>query len=76
MRRKKKLFYENTTRSISKAVTYRTLILLSDSLIIYFITHRFDIALSVMFFSNFASTVLYFLHERAWNHIHIGKRGK
>lgn len=66
-------FFENTKRSITKAVTFRLLILVSDSIIIFTITHRYDITLGVIFFSNFASTFLYFLHERFWNNIHWGK---
>lgn len=69
----KKKFHENIKRSITKAVTFRLLILCSDGIIIFAITHRFDVALGVIFFSNFASTVIYFFHERIWNAIHWGK---
>ncbi|MBI5817243.1 MAG: DUF2061 domain-containing protein [Candidatus Yonathbacteria bacterium] len=30
-------------------------------------------ALAVIVFSNLASTIIYFFHERAWNKIHWGK---
>ncbi len=66
-------FHEQVKRSITKAVTFRLLILVSDGIIIYTITHRYDVALLVIFFSNFASTILYFVHERIWNGIHWGK---
>lgn len=66
-------FHENVKRSIVKAITFRTIILCSDGIIVYAITKRFDIALDVIFFSNLASTVIYFLHERLWNNIHWGK---
>ncbi len=66
-------FYENQKRSLLKSVTFRLLIIAADSLIIFLITHRLDITLSVIIFSNLSSTVLYFAHERLWNNIHWGK---
>lgn len=69
-------FHEQVKRSITKAITFRLLILISDGIIIYTITHRYDITLGVIFFSNFASTILYFVHERIWNNIHWGKTKK
>lgn len=67
------LFHEHISRSITKAITFRSLILISDGIIIFAITHRYDVALSVIFFSNFASTILYVVNERIWNTIHWGK---
>lgn len=58
-------------RSLIKAITFRLLIIISDSFVIYFITHRFDVTLGVIFFSNIASTVLYFIHERIWNKVDL-----
>lgn len=66
-------FHEHLKRSITKAITFRLLILISDGIIIYAITHRYDVTLGVIFFSNFASTILYVVHERLWNNIHWGK---
>lgn len=69
----KKLFREDVKRSVTKAITFRLLILVSDGFIILAITHRFDVALGVIFFSNLASTLLYLFHERVWDGIHWGK---
>lgn len=66
-------FHEHHKRSLAKAITFRAFILISDGIIIFAITRRYDITLSVMLFSNIASTVLYFAHERMWNGIHWGK---
>lgn len=66
-------FHENIKRSIIKALTFRFLILCSDSTIIFAIIRRFDQTVGVIFFSNLASTILYFIHERIWNKIHWGK---
>lgn len=70
----KVVFHEFVQRSFVKAVTFRALILISDGIIIYAITHRYDTTFWVIFFSNLASTVLYFLHERVWDRIHWGKK--
>lgn len=67
-------FFEHSSRSLVKALTFRVLILISDSVIIFAITRRYDITLSVIFFSNLFSTVLYFIHERIWNKVHWGKK--
>jgi uncharacterized membrane protein len=64
---------DNSKRSLVKAITYRAIIMCSDGIIIYAITHRYDVALTVILFSNIASTVLYYLHERVWARIHWGK---
>lgn len=66
-------FHEKIGRSLVKALTFRSLILVSDSIIIYAITRRLDITLGVMLLSNLSSTGLYFFHERIWNNIHWGK---
>lgn len=68
-----KKFSEKVSRSIIKAITFRMLILVSDSIIIFAITHRFDVTLGVMIFSNIGSTLIYLFHERIWNSIHWGK---
>ncbi len=66
-------FHEHVNRSIVKALTFRFLIILSDSIIIYLITHRYDLTIGVLIFSNVASTILYIIHERLWDEIHWGK---
>ena len=66
-------FHEQNKRSLVKAITFRILILISDGIIIFAITHRYDITLSVIILSNFSSTILYFFHERVWNKIRWGK---
>ena len=67
-------FHEKTYRSIVKALTFRFFVLIADGIIIFAITHRYDIAFGVILLSNVSSTLLYFLHERIWNGVHWGKR--
>lgn len=62
--------HETGVRSLAKALTFRLMVLLADSVIVYAITRRFDITLGVLIISNISSTILYFLHERIWNQIH------
>ncbi len=69
-------FQEHYKRSILKAITYRFIILLSDGLIIFAITHQYDTTAKVIVLSNIASTIMYFAHERFWNGIHWGKSHK
>ncbi len=66
-------FHEYYKRSILKSITYRFIIILSDGLIIFAITHRYDTTAQVIVFSNIASTIMYFAHERFWDNIHWGK---
>jgi uncharacterized membrane protein len=56
-----------------KAITFRTLILCSDAVIVFVITHRWDMTLGLVVATNLASTTLYFIHERAWARIQWGR---
>ncbi len=56
-----------------KALTYRFFILISDAIIIYLVTRRADVTIGIIGVSNIASTFIYFVHERPWNHVHWGK---
>lgn len=69
-------FHEDIKRSVTKALTFRALVICTDLVIVYTLTKRIDITLAVLIFSNLASTLLYFLHERLWNRVHWGKKKK
>ena len=66
-------YHEHVKRSVAKALTFRSIIIVSDIIIVYTITHRIDLTLGVLFFSNIASTTIYFFHERFWNTVKWGK---
>lgn len=66
-------FHEKTVRSFIKAVTFRVLIVVTDSVVIYMVTKRLDLTIGVIILSNISSTLIYFVHERIWNNIHWGK---
>lgn len=66
-------FHELPTRSVIKALTFRAIILFTDSIVVYLLTKKLDLAVGFVILSNLVSTIVYFFHERAWNHIHWGK---
>jgi len=67
-------FYENVKRTVAKSITFRILVMLTDGLIIYAITKEVFLAMGIIIFSNISSTIIYYVHERAWNKIKWGKR--
>ena len=69
-------FHETIFRSITKAVTFRILIIILDFGVIYFFTRRVDLTIGVIVVSNLSSTIAYIAHERIWNKIHWGKTHK
>jgi len=69
-------FYETAARSFTKATTFRILVVVSDIVVVFLLTHKFDLVISVVIFTNLASVTLYILHERLWNVIGWGKREK
>lgn len=66
-------FKEKKLRSFVKATSYRIVIITADSLLIFLLTHRLQLALEVVVVSNLYSTGLYFAHERIWDQISWGK---
>lgn len=67
---------ENTKRSFAKAMTFRGVIIMADTIITYTISHRVDITIGFVVFTNVASTLIYFLHERAWSYVNWGNKRK
>ena len=66
-------FKEHNKRSIVKAITFRATVMVSDFIIITAITHNYSVAVGVILFSNIASTLLYYFHERWWNKVRWGR---
>ena len=62
-----------TKRSLVKAITFRSLILCSDAIVIFLITHRWGQTAGLVIVTNLASSTLYFVHERVWNRIQWGR---
>ncbi len=66
-------YYEHHKRSLAKTIGFHTLIILADLVVVFVITHQYQITISIILFTNLMSGLIYFLHERAWNRIHWGK---
>jgi uncharacterized membrane protein len=67
-------FKETNTRSITKSVTYRIIVVIADTLVIYALTKKVSTTIALTIFTNLSTTVLYFLHERFWNGIAWGRQ--
>lgn len=67
-------FKETRWRSLTKSMTFRISIVISDLVLVYALTKRADITIAVTVLTNAASTILYFAHERIWNSLGWGRR--
>ncbi len=68
------MFEESKTRSIIKALSWRVLATLTTTLLVFTFTGRLDVALTVGAFEAVVKMLFYFLHERAWNRISVGRK--
>jgi uncharacterized membrane protein len=59
-------------RSVTKAITYRVLIMTLDFVTIYLLTGTVRVAVGFMVVSNIYTTAAYFIHERIWARIRWG----
>ena len=64
---------ERHYRSIVKAVSWRTLGTLDTILISFLVTGKIKLAVSIGAIELFTKIALYYLHERAWNRIPLGR---
>jgi uncharacterized membrane protein len=53
-------------RSVTKAITYRSIIVCLDFLVVYLLTGKVATATIFMIVSNIYTSIAYFLHERVW----------
>lgn len=65
--------YEHHKRSLAKSIGYLALVIIADWVVTYIITKEVTLSISITFYTNLVGAVIYFIHERAWNHIHWGK---
>ena len=61
-------------RSLTKSITFRIVVVISDLVVIYVITKKVGATIALTVFTNLASTMLYFFHERVWNRIMWGRQ--
>lgn len=62
------------SRSIVKTITWRIIGSLDTMLISYLVTGSLKMGVAIGSIEVITKMVLYFLHERAWQHIKFGKR--
>jgi adenylylsulfate kinase len=68
------MYRETHVRSVVKTVSWRVIATATTSVIVWLLTHRFEFALLVGGLDTSAKLVLYFLHERAWDKSHFGRK--
>jgi len=64
---------EKRYRGIIKAVSWRIIGTFDTFFISFLITGKFRLALSISFFEVFTKITLFYVHERMWNRINIGR---
>lgn len=67
-------FKETKKRSVTKSITYRILVIISDLVVMYLLTRQVATTITLTVLTNVASTIFYFLHERVWNSVSWGKQ--
>ena len=64
---------EKRYRGIIKAVSWRIIGTFDTFSISFLITGKFRLALSISFFEVFTKITLFYVHERMWNRINVGR---
>jgi adenylylsulfate kinase len=68
------MYRETQLRSVMKAISYRMTGSAATAGIVYAMTRKWETAAVVGGVEAFGKIVLYFLHERLWDRLHIGRR--
>ena len=66
---------DSHVRSVSKAISWRIVGTIDTFLITLVITGNFIIAGSIASVESLTKIVLYYLHERAWSRVALGRKG-
>jgi len=61
-------------RSIVKAISYRTCAAIATSTIVFVFTRKVMLSVGVGLVEAVVKVIFYYLHERAWSYINIGKK--
>ncbi|WP_415238876.1 DUF2061 domain-containing protein [Seleniivibrio woodruffii] len=70
------MFKETTTRSVLKAVSWRFFGTMTTMIIVYVMFRRIDLAVFTGILETLSKIALYFVHERIWNKIPVGKNNE
>lgn len=60
-------------RSIAKAISYRTLAAIATATIVFVFTRRIGLSIGVGLVESIVKIICYYVHERVWSLINIGK---
>ena len=71
---KKLTFYEKAMRSLSKVVTWRITVTITNFIGGYLASGSWKVGLGVVTFALVVNSILYYFHERVWNRIEAGKK--
>jgi len=65
---------ETQERSIVKSLIFRIIVITSDTIVIYLLTHKVELTVGLTILTNLASMTLYYLYERVWSRIRWGRQ--
>jgi adenylylsulfate kinase len=68
------MYRETSARSIAKAISWRILGTVATTVIVFIFTHRLAISLAVGGLEFLSKIGLFFVHERIWDRVHLGRR--
>ena len=65
--------HEKRHRSIAKAASWRIVGTIITMLLVLIMTGKWQLSVGIGFFELISKSLIYYIHERAWNRIHWGK---
>jgi adenylylsulfate kinase len=68
------MYHETHARSVLKAVSWRVLGTIATSTLVFIFTRRFALSLAVGAMEFVSKIGLFWLHERAWDRVRVGRR--
>lgn len=68
------MFIESKFRSVAKAVSWRFFATATTILIVWIFFGRLDLAIAAGIFESISKIFIYFVHERIWNRVKLGKK--
>ena len=74
MKKNQNPMIEQRNRSLLKAISWRATGTLDTLVIAFLVTGRIKLAVSIGFIELFTKIGLYYLHERIWNRISMGRK--
>jgi uncharacterized membrane protein len=70
------MYNDSHTRSIAKAVSWRILGTIATTILVFVFTRKWSLSLAVGSVEFLTKIGLFWLHERIWDRVPLGKIGK